>query len=809
MEIWLQPGLPAKCRTAVATLRRGRRSTYTVAPLPRGRPDPGRARRGPRPPRASSRGTSPAPRRPSRGGHRPAPKDAASREAWLPPSAAPACDPAADHHRGRRHHVSWAATPTLAGATVDRSRGLTRRLESPRGVPAPGVLERLGQRRQRLPGRAGAGDRRPGRRLRGHPRRARPVGRAGDRRRSCTRWSSSPTRSPTSTPRGTRSRRSSGRPPARSSARCWPATSPSTSLDTDRAGVGRRRHGAALAPEQGGHPAGRQHLARAGHQHRRQRPRGRRGPRGGRGSRSSTRGWPPRSPACCSWPGWCCCSSSRRLVRRGWRRWKGRRTAAGGRGPVTDLTRPRRPRRGHRAGSASSGPAGRWSLGPCVLAGATPYVAWFRELGCPVLVVATARGAGPVPGRRRLRGGRWSRRRPPRRLTEELRTHDRLARRPARRGARGDRRLRPGAPRASGSRRRSSPPTSRSTGRPVTGGRPAAFLALEDKMLADEVWDAAGVARAPYRVVDVDDDAGARPRPPRELAAELGAVWAGDARDGFNGGGNFVRWVRDERRPGRGAGVLPAALRPGAGDAVPRRRAVLDPRLRAARRHRGAAAGRDRRSCATRPPGPSPTAASAPPGTRRPADREAMRDAVRRVGAHLQRAHGYRGAFGIDGVLTADGFRPTELNTRMSAGADDGLRGGPAVLHLPPGRAGRRRRHRAHRRRRRGAGRRRWTPTAPARWSCFGEGTPLGDGRVLPGRLGRHRVRPGRRRDRQRLSRSAPTPSGLFAKVDPCAAVVPGAGSRRSTPRWSAYVDATYGVGLRRAGARARRPGRA
>ena len=50
-------------------------------------------------------------------------------------------------------------------------------------------------------------------------------------------------------------------------------------------------------------------------------------------------------------------------------------------------------------------------------------------------------------------------------------------------------------------------------------------------------------------------------------------------------------------------------------------------------------------------------------------DREEMRDAVRRVGAHLQSAHGYRGAFGIDGVLTAQGFLPTELNTRMSAGA--------------------------------------------------------------------------------------------------------------------------------------------
>src|SRR4029453_19292973 len=61
--------------------------------------------------------------------------------------------------------------------------------------------------------------------------------------------------------------------------------------------------------------------------------------------------------------------------------------------------------------------------------------------------------------------------------------------------------------------------------------------------------------------------------------------------------------------------------------------------------------------------------ALAAPGGPPAAAGEVMRDGVRRVGAHLQRQHGYRGAFGIDGVLTADGFRPTELNTRMSAGA--------------------------------------------------------------------------------------------------------------------------------------------
>ena len=36
-------------------------------------------------------------------------------------------------------------------------------------------------------------------------------------------------------------------------------------------------------------------------------------------------------------------------------------------------------------------------------------------------------------------------------------------------------------------------------GRPVVSGRPTAFVALEDKMLADDLWDAAGVPRAPYR----------------------------------------------------------------------------------------------------------------------------------------------------------------------------------------------------------------------------------------------------------------------------------------------------------------------
>ena len=52
-----------------------------------------------------------------------------------------------------------------------------------------------------------------------------------------------------------------------------------------------------------------------------------------------------------------------------------------------------------------------------------------------------------------------------------------------------------------------------------------------------------------------------------------------------------------------------------------------------------------------------------------------MRDLARRTGEHLRATVGYRGAFGIDGVLTEDGFRPTELNARMSGGLASLARG--------------------------------------------------------------------------------------------------------------------------------------
>jgi hypothetical protein len=47
-----------------------------------------------------------------------------------------------------------------------------------------------------------------------------------------------------------------------------------------------------------------------------------------------------------------------------------------------------------------------------------------------------------------------------------------------------------------------------------------------------------------------------------------------------------------------------------------------------------------------------------------PDDREAMREVARRVGRWLRDHVGYRGVYTVDGVLAAEGFLPTEVNTR-------------------------------------------------------------------------------------------------------------------------------------------------
>ena len=303
-------------------------------------------------------------------------------------------------------------------------------------------------------------------------------------------------------------------------------------------------------------------------------------------------------------------------------------------------------------------------MGPGILAGYTSQVEWFRQLGCPVLVVATARGAGAVPEPGTCEVVQIV---PPpaSTMTDEVRQQDGMARHLPPAATAGIEAFDP-------DRRGvwfASPFVSNDQpidGRPVAYGRPAAFLALEDKTLADAIWDAADVPRAAYRVVPNEETALAEAT--AELSGPLGAVWSGDARDGVNGGGNYVRWILDDDDQRRAAWFfgprcdrvrvmpflegVPCSIH---GFVLPGGTAAFRPveivSLRDVARRQFVFAGLG--------------TYWDPPDD----DREQMRAAARRVGDHLAEAHGYRGAFGIDGVLTADGFRPTELNSRMSGGA--------------------------------------------------------------------------------------------------------------------------------------------
>ncbi len=205
-------------------------------------------------------------------------------------------------------------------------------------------------------------------------------------------------------------------------------------------------------------------------------------------------------------------------------------------------------------------------------------------------------------------------------------------------------------------------------GRPVLGGRPPDQAALEDKLVVDAMLDAIGVARAPSVVSGSAYDS--LMRATEQVLAMSGAdevVWAGDSRDGINGAGDYVRWIRNVDHTVAAADFfarhcdrvrvtpylegVPCSIH---GIVLPDGVVVLRPVELAS---------------LLQPDigrfffGGLGTSWDPPP-----ADRAEMRDVARRFGEHLRRTHRYRGAFGLDGVLSAEGFRVTELNPRFSGG---------------------------------------------------------------------------------------------------------------------------------------------
>lgn len=199
-------------------------------------------------------------------------------------------------------------------------------------------------------------------------------------------------------------------------------------------------------------------------------------------------------------------------------------------------------------------------------------------------------------------------------------------------------------------------------GRKIYAPRKPAWMALEDKTAIDAFWDVAGVRRVPSRVVAAERRtllAAAT-----DLDEGLGTVWAADVRSGIHGGAVGLRWVRPTGDGNAAADSLhtiadrvrvmpflegtPVSIHGIVFDEAvavfrPIEMVVLRPREGDRLLYAGGSNWFDPRT----------------------EDRDAMRGIARRVGAALREQVDYRGAFTIDGVLSRDGFVPTELNPRI------------------------------------------------------------------------------------------------------------------------------------------------
>ncbi len=199
-------------------------------------------------------------------------------------------------------------------------------------------------------------------------------------------------------------------------------------------------------------------------------------------------------------------------------------------------------------------------------------------------------------------------------------------------------------------------------GRRKFGRRLPEWRALEDKTTVDALWDEVGVLRAPSTVVPVELEALA------EATARLdqgnGVVWAGDTKSGFHGGAEFTRWIRsnddqvevydrfskfcDTVRVMPFLEGIPCSIH-----------GIVFPDF--------VIAGRPCEMLVLRQPSSSTfryaTASTFwdPPVE----ERDKMRELAKTVGAHLRATVDFRGAFTIDGVMTKNGFIPTELNPRF------------------------------------------------------------------------------------------------------------------------------------------------
>ena len=202
-------------------------------------------------------------------------------------------------------------------------------------------------------------------------------------------------------------------------------------------------------------------------------------------------------------------------------------------------------------------------------------------------------------------------------------------------------------------------------GRPSLAYRKPEWLALDDKTVIDKLWDEIGVPREPSKVVEVDKLKVLEAM--QTLDRGDGVVLSGDSRDGAGGGATGVKWIKsvdkidsslkyfikhcDRLRVMPFLEGIPCSIHGMVfDDYVAAFRPVEMMVLRVDNTDEFFYAG---------------------VGTYwdpEQDDRIDMRKLAKRVGYALKEKVDYRGIFTIDGVMTKEGFRPTELNPRAGAG---------------------------------------------------------------------------------------------------------------------------------------------
>ncbi|MEU3653424.1 hypothetical protein AB0E67_11420 [Streptomyces sp. NPDC032161] len=216
-------------------------------------------------------------------------------------------------------------------------------------------------------------------------------------------------------------------------------------------------------------------------------------------------------------------------------------------------------------------------------------------------------------------------------------------------------------------------------GRAVHGWRRPEWAHWEDKTRIEELWAATGVPSPRHAVLDLADPT------LRKRAALLdtgrGVVLAMDSTAGIQGAGRALRWVRHPHE-------LDSALREFAGRThrvrVAEFVAGVPCSTQALAMDDGIAVFDPAEEAMLRSPDTGAffycgTSTWWRPG---PGVREEIERHVHRAGRYLIEHTGFRGIFTVDGLLTPDGFRATELNPRAGGGLGvrSGLPGFPVYL---------------------------------------------------------------------------------------------------------------------------------